>query len=242
MNDIRRTTAEELAGLLRARIHRGELSPGDRLPAERDLAAQLGVARVTVRGALGALQQEGYLEVRRGATGGRFVTELAEPYGRWRTTMAADLGELTAVLEYRTALERQVAVLAAGRRTTAHLRRMRRAIEDLGAATTPEEFRRADDAFHTALGAAAKNHLLAAAVADARGRLFSPTDRLGFEAHVETSRAAHQAVFDAVAAGDADGAAAAIERHLSETAGELVEVLSPRAATARRPAGPRARR
>lgn len=239
MNDIRRTTVEEVAALLRSRIHRGELSPGDRLPAERDLAAQLRVARVTVRGALGALQQEGYLEVRRGATGGRFVTELAEPYGRWRSTMAADLRELTTVLEYRAALERQVAVLAAGRRTNVHLRRMRRAITDLAEAASPEDFRRADGAFHTALGAAAKNHLLAAAVADARGRLFSPTDRLGFEAHVETSSAAHLAIYEAVAAKDAAAAAAAIERHLTETAGELVEVLKPRGAVAPRPAGRR---
>jgi len=241
LSQLGRSTVEDVAALLRGRIHRGELSTGDRLPAERDLAEQLGVARATARDALAVLQGEGYLDVRRGATGGRFVTALAEPYGRWRRRMAADAAALQAVLELRVAVERQVAQLAAGRRTKAHLRRMQRAITEMAAATSPQDFRRADSAFHTALAEAAKNPLLADAVADARGRLFSPTDELGFEAHIETSRAAHVAIFEAVERGDAAGAAAAMEQHLGVTADELREVLS-RSGTARRSAAPRARR
>ena len=248
VNDLRRTTVDEVAELLRGRIHRGELSTGDRLPAERDLAMQLGVARVTARGALAVLQVEGYLEVRRGAAGGRFVTALAMPYGRWQRKMAADAATLTAVLELRVALERQVAMLAAHRRTAAALRRMKRAILAMEKATTPQGFRGADSAFHSALAEAAGNPLLADAVADARGRLFSPTDELGFEAHVETSIAAHQAIYDAVADRDGAAAATAMEQHLAVTAEELREVLAatPRVRratrTARPPAAPHGRR
>jgi GntR family transcriptional repressor for pyruvate dehydrogenase complex len=42
------TLAQEVAEHLRALIHRGEVGPGDRLPAERELAEQLGVARIRI--------------------------------------------------------------------------------------------------------------------------------------------------------------------------------------------------
>ena len=51
----------------------GLAAPGERLPAERDLAARLGVSRVTLREALHALQEAGYVESRRGRYGGTFV-------------------------------------------------------------------------------------------------------------------------------------------------------------------------
>ena len=60
-----RIIAEVICGL----IHRGELIPGDRLPPERALADQLGVARVSLRDALAQLQLEGYRLARRGAHG-----------------------------------------------------------------------------------------------------------------------------------------------------------------------------
>jgi len=69
-DQMRRTTVDDIADLLRGRIHRGELSPADRMPAERELAAALGVGLITLRGALAKLQAEGYLEARRGAAGG----------------------------------------------------------------------------------------------------------------------------------------------------------------------------
>ena len=68
---------------LRGRIHRGELGPGDRLPPERELATSFRVSRDRVREALLALENDGYVVARRGATGGRFVTELAAPFAAW---------------------------------------------------------------------------------------------------------------------------------------------------------------
>jgi DNA-binding transcriptional regulator YhcF (GntR family) len=62
-------TIERIVGAIKARL----LSPGDRLPAERDLAAQLGVSRSTLRVALQNLVRAGWLEVRRGRSGGAFV-------------------------------------------------------------------------------------------------------------------------------------------------------------------------
>ena len=58
---------------VRSMIAGGELSPGDRLPSERELADQFGVSRVTVRDALRSLEAAGLLDIRVGATGGAFL-------------------------------------------------------------------------------------------------------------------------------------------------------------------------
>src|SRR2546426_12589410 len=58
---------------LETAIERGRLSPGDRLPAERELAERFGVSRMTLRQALGALEQRGRLKRSKGRYGGTFV-------------------------------------------------------------------------------------------------------------------------------------------------------------------------
>jgi GntR family transcriptional repressor for pyruvate dehydrogenase complex len=63
-----------IAAQIRGAILEGKLSPGDRLPTERDLAERFGVSRVTVRDALRALETAGLVEIRVGAAGGAFVT------------------------------------------------------------------------------------------------------------------------------------------------------------------------
>src|SRR3954468_16884412 len=60
---------------LETAIERGRLSPGDRLPAERELAGRYGVSRMTLRQALGALEQRGRLVRNKGRYGGTFVAE-----------------------------------------------------------------------------------------------------------------------------------------------------------------------
>jgi len=223
---MRRTTVDDMADLLRGRIHRGELSPGDRLPAERELAAQLSVGRVTLRGALAKLQSEGYLEARRGAAGGHFVTRLDEPYRRWLLSMKDNLTDLDDLIEFRLAVERRAAELAAQRADATDLERMAAAIELLDKAETAEEFRMADSEFHAALAEASGSPRLILAVDQARGELFSPTDQPRYETHIDTSREQHLAIFDAVKAADSVGAADAVEAHLQTTRVELLDMLS----------------
>ena len=64
---------EEVSAQLRRRVIRGHLKPGDRLPAERDLAVRLGVSRNTVREALRGLEMAGVLRLQKGAHGGAFL-------------------------------------------------------------------------------------------------------------------------------------------------------------------------
>lgn len=64
----------QLAGVLRKRIRNGELPPGRRMPSEKDLHDEFGLARETVRRAVAVLRHEGLVVVRQGH--GTFVAEV----------------------------------------------------------------------------------------------------------------------------------------------------------------------
>ena len=65
---------EEVMAQLRRLAQQGQLKPGDRLPAERDLALRPGVSRNTIREALRGLEMSGVVELRKGAHGGAYLT------------------------------------------------------------------------------------------------------------------------------------------------------------------------
>ena len=65
-----------IADSLRTRIEAGEWKPGDRLPSERELLGEFGVARMTLRNALDVLQSEALIDRRRGRNGGTFVNAI----------------------------------------------------------------------------------------------------------------------------------------------------------------------
>src|SRR5881392_3507532 len=115
------TTAGLVSDYLRRVVHRGELRPGDRFPAERQLAVALGVGRVTLREALQELETEGYLVRRRGVTGGAFVTDLERPFAAWRAAVIGEPQGLQELWDLREAVEVQIVRLAAARRTKSDL-------------------------------------------------------------------------------------------------------------------------
>src|SRR5262249_30091725 len=79
---------------LRRAIHNGSFVPGDKFPPERELSKQLGVSRASVREAIRVLEGEGYVETRRGASGGIIVLDRAQtegpPGGGERPALAGD--------------------------------------------------------------------------------------------------------------------------------------------------------
>jgi GntR family transcriptional regulator len=100
----------QIEAALEQAIERGQLTPGDRLPAERALAQRFGVSRMTLRQALGELERHGRLERSKGRYGGTFV---AEPKLELMGTSALSdqlrgLG-LAAGADVRKALERAAA-------------------------------------------------------------------------------------------------------------------------------------
>jgi DNA-binding FadR family transcriptional regulator len=70
-------TFELVCERIREKLVRGELEPGDKLPPERDLAAQLGVSRNVVREALRSLEIAGVVSLKKGVKGGAFIQEAA---------------------------------------------------------------------------------------------------------------------------------------------------------------------
>jgi GntR family transcriptional regulator, transcriptional repressor for pyruvate dehydrogenase complex len=219
------TTPRIIAEEIRSLIHRGELSPGDRLPPERVLADQLGVARVSLRDALAQLRQEGYLVSRRGAHGGTFVTGLAEPRRRWVRRMQENPEALEHIIDYRIAIEVHAARLAARRRDQADLPAIEEAGRWRSGADGGSSFRAADSAFHRAIAIAARSPRLEAAIDEARGLLFLPADALAYPPGTDRSRGDHRWIAAAVRDGDADRAAAAMRAHIESTRDSLRHAL-----------------
>lgn len=207
-------------------IHQGKLNPGDRLPPERELSTLLGVGRVTVREALKLLQARGYIEVRRGATGGAFISELNSAYTGWLSKVRGSLGEYLDLIELRIAVETRAAYLAAERRTNEDLQRMEDAVRRTAEATNRLQFRSADSEFHDALGVASRSRQLTDAISRIRGDLFMRADELPFTDDIATTTAEHLVILDAVRAAKPTEAAAAAEHHISHTSELLVATLS----------------
>jgi GntR family transcriptional repressor for pyruvate dehydrogenase complex len=106
---------EHVVNELQRAISNGDLVPGQRLPAEPQLAVQLGVSRSALREALKALELSGYLKVRRGYGGGTFIAA-AEP-AEFRVVPAPAIPTLRVSLrelaEVRAAFEPAAAALCA---------------------------------------------------------------------------------------------------------------------------------
>src|SRR5919197_5053067 len=107
------TTLEETVERLGTAIRLGLLGPGDRLPPERELADQLGIARSTLRQALMSLTESGHLVAHRGRGGGTFVSDAPPLAESDRVQLSG--GHWRELLDYRIAVEVGAVVLAAER-------------------------------------------------------------------------------------------------------------------------------
>lgn len=213
-----RTSVEGVLTRLKNMVHFGELGPGDRLPPERQLCEMLQVSRSTLREALQALRADGYIEVRRGSSGGNFISRLDEPYARWLRSMRENPDRLPEIIDVRKAVECEVARLAAERRTPTFLEQLDVAVTGDPATMSAREFREADAQFHLLLADAAANKRLKKLVIEARGELFAPASSpLIDQPTIERSWAEHMAILEAVRAGDSERAATAMRTHLKST-------------------------
>lgn len=158
--------------VLRRHIHLGLLLPGERLPAERALADQLSVSRVTLREALRVMETEGYFVVRRGAAGGAFVNDLQTLRTIAAHRISRDPAAVMRVMEFREAVEPTAARHAAIRRTPTDLAALEQACEQIEAACDIANLRRAECQLYRALGTASHNELLAKSMEDAQIALF----------------------------------------------------------------------
>lgn len=211
---------QQIAEQLRTLITAGEFTPGSRLPAERDLAKQLGVSRPSVREALIALEVEGWVEVRTGS--GVYVQDRSSAAARGNPVASNEWGPLE-LIRARRVLEGEIASLAASMAKRKDIAAMRVALADMvrdaDAGTLPIE---GDRAFHSAIVQSTGNTVLIETIHgfwdSRRGPLF---ERLGgyFEtvASWRSAIAEHTAILDAIVAHDAAGARAAMHAHMDKS-------------------------
>ena len=203
---------EDTVGRLLATIRLGVLAPGDSLPPERELAAKLGVSRDTVRDAIKSLSDAGYLVSRRGRYGGTFLAdELPAPSAE----EMIDRDEIDDALRLREILEVGAARMAAARTLSdAERDGLQLRLDELRAAS-PEDYRRLDSRLHLAIAEAAGSPSLVPLVAENRMRVNALLDRIPLLArNISHSDAQHEAVVDAILAGDPERAAAAMLTHV----------------------------
>lgn len=212
--------SDVLAARLRDMILKGELSPGDPLPAERDLVIESGLSRAPVREALRVLESEGLIATRPGRTGGSIVTlpgraSVARSVEQFVRTHGVGLD---ALLDCRLAVEPMLAKLAAANRTMAELDELERIHAAFVASVkNVATYKRVNLEWHLAVAHASRNEpLIAVMEAISTPILDAARDR-----HVTTPEIrlaavkAHTAIMRAIRDQDTKGAFAGMDRHLS---------------------------
>ena len=209
----------QIAEQLRVLIGRGEFPVGTRLPAERDLARQLGVSRPSVREALIAMEVEGWVEIRTGS--GIYVLD-RDAIGKGIKLAPAEWGPLE-LIRARRVIEGEIASIAAVQAKRKNIDAMRKAISAMeGCAAEGALPLDGDCAFHTAIVEACGNAVLTETVQtfwDARrGPLFT---RLGgyFETRKSWQSAIteHEAIFEAIETRDGSAARHAMHAHMDRS-------------------------
>jgi DNA-binding FadR family transcriptional regulator len=225
-----RSGGEHIADRLVTAIALGEFVPGQRLPSERELASALGVSRTTIREAIQRLSALGYVEVRRGRTGGAYVLDGMGPEANEmiRRTLLPEWSTLEGLLDFRQLIEPLIARTAAARKTPEDVDDIREALGGyVGAGDDREASRAADQAVHAAVAKATRNPYLANLSGQIRRQI-----SLGFGAEpysLEIRRRAvkdHTALAQAVIDGRGPAAARVAERHFRLTETVLRDLVS----------------
>ena len=207
-NRLYRVVAERIKAL----IAQENLRPGDRLPSERDLSAQLHVSRTSVREALIVLDLTNVVEVRGGS--GIYVSEGV----RIADDTEAGPGPFE-VLAARKMIESEVAAIAARMATSKSIDAIMVALQDMERYYSDRDRNEeADRAFHVAIADATGNSAIGGVVGylwEQRGRLWS---RMEHHFHTDELRSAtisdHRNILEAIAAHDPAGARRAMRSHL----------------------------
>lgn len=216
---------ELVLGTVEAQLLSGALKPGDHLPPERALAADLKVGRSSVREALRVLEALGLIRTQTGSGPGAGAIIVATPSGGMGTLMrlqvAATGFAVADIVKTRLLLEGAVArelAEAAPEPDLAPASEFLDAMDD--ASLTPEEFLALDAAFHVSLAAASGNEVVTSIMAGLRtaieGYVLAGVPSLpDWDAAADRLREEHRSIVAAVSAGQPELAAACVTSHIS---------------------------
>jgi GntR family transcriptional repressor for pyruvate dehydrogenase complex len=211
---------EQVVAYVRSLIESGRVRPGDRLPAERELALQVGVSRPTVRAGLRALAALGVVHSRHGS--GTYIPAGPPALGSDALSFLAALHGFTReeMYEARRILEVGATGLAAERATPEHLATLAEEIANLFASfQDPIAFLVHDINFHKAVGAASGNPIVASLTEMVSALYYEQRRETAERATPENLRdaaEAHRRIYQAIRLRDAEGARRAMNQHLTE--------------------------
>ena len=219
---------EKIVDLIKQKVFSGEFRPGDRLPAERDLADALKVSRLSVREAYRSLELFGMLEIRRGNEGGAFIRA---PSRSSIVQSVSDLFRLQGITleewtEARLLLELDIGRLAMKRADKKDITRLERLIKeahkkmDAGIPAHEEHI-----GFHLAFAELAHNPILFTAYNSMMDLLLSNLKALNIT--LEHSRKAtlnHTRIVDALKQKNLEQLSAVIEEHVRQAGGRLMAI------------------
>lgn len=221
-----RLVSDQVFGELLETVLSGRYAPGEKLPTQRALAADLGVTMSSVREALKRLEQMGLIEVRHGSA--MRVRDWREHGGLDVLTHvlfrggALDAGVLGAILEARALMLRELAGLAAQRRSDAQAERLNELAQEFARADHPWTAARIDFAFFTEVAQTAGNLVFQLILNAIRDLYFAHLDAVPVTARPAELAPQYERVARAIARGDsarARSAAFALATQQTEQAG-----------------------
>jgi GntR family transcriptional repressor for pyruvate dehydrogenase complex len=192
----------------------GEITPGTKLPPERELAKRFGVNRGSLRQVLKLLEIMGVLTQRVGD--GTYLNASAETILNEPLDFLIALDDLThyELFETRLIVEPELAKRAAERATASDLAALRRAIADMENSRTLKDRLEADIAFHECIFQAAGNRICQLMFRVIHRSLLSSMDQLHGIIEMDQPLAAHKAIYKAIAARKPDDAKRRMQVHL----------------------------
>jgi GntR family transcriptional regulator, transcriptional repressor for pyruvate dehydrogenase complex len=210
---------EQIVQQIEESILKGDLKPGDQLPAERELAQRFGVSRTAVREAVKALREKGLVEAYSGR--GTFITDGTSQAVRQSFDLMVKIGQpegSTHLAEVRAILEPEIAALAASRAQESDLAVLREAVAVMDRAQRdPDAYIEADLDFHLALAEAAANPLILSLIDSIVGLLREQRIRIfNVAGGPERGQFHHKRVLEAMERRDPEKAREAMRAHLEQ--------------------------
>jgi GntR family transcriptional repressor for pyruvate dehydrogenase complex len=221
--------SQNIVNQIRRAIFNGFLKPGDKLPSEKELTDNFGVSKGSLREALRSLEVLGLVEIRQGAQGGAFVTEVKaekakEDFSNFFIFRNLSLKNL---FDVRLILESHIAENAASHITDEDLRRLDQILQETREALEkdlPLNFREKEIDFHLIIANATQNPLLTFLLDFVESLLLDAKVILspGRDFSLKVLKA-HECIYRALLARDADGAKDAIVRDIMEVQKALLQ-------------------
>jgi GntR family transcriptional regulator, transcriptional repressor for pyruvate dehydrogenase complex len=215
-------STEQVITYVRDLIAKGDLRPGDRLPAERDLSTRLSVSRPTIRAGLRALAAMGVVKSRHGS--GTYIPAGPPTLGSEPLRFLAALHGLSReeMYEARRVLEVSAAGLAAKRASAEHVAGIAEEVASLFASIDdPQEFLVHDIRFHRAVAAASGNQIVASLVEMVSALYYEQRRETAARATDRNLRDAadlHRSIYQAIRKHDIEQAQTLMSRHLLHSA------------------------